>query len=248
MPQEWAQNTAKQQVRVHASGNHVPTWDKEGKIPMNRKPYLTILFCLAILLSVAGCDSDQPAPTPDSSAPATVTEPAASPADPTAEPVITITPEPDPVTPEPDPVADTLAALPAPLYYIGRATGQVMRLEQDGVTVSQITAEPAPVADFDVVGDWLAYTSDNSLITLNLASGERTVRVVGGSFDEEDYEASYRERINSPRLSPDGSQIAFAKNGIQTISLGADNSVTQLLVNDTLPDFSDPNVNSSVTV
>lgn len=202
---------------------------------MNRKTYLTILFCLAILLSVVGCDSDQPAPTPDSSAPVTITEPAVSPpAGPTPEPAITI-------TPEPDLVPDTLAVLPAPLYYIGRATGQVMRLEQDGVTISQITAEPALVADFDVVGDWLAYTSDNSLITLNLASGERAVRVVGGSFDEEDYEASYRERISSPRLSPDGSQIVFAQNGIQTISLGVDNSVTHLLVNDTLPDFSDPN-------
>ena len=69
---------------------------------------------------------------------------------------------------------------PPPFYYIG-ATSQILRLESDGVTIRQITNEMSSVEQFDVAqdGSRIVYVSDNRLIELELATGERSVLVAG---------------------------------------------------------------------
>jgi hypothetical protein len=151
------------------------------------------------------------------------------------------TPEPAPTpAPQPEPGSNVPPALPAPLWFIAAGSGQVLRLERDGFTVTPVTSEAAPVEAFDVVGTLLALVTGNDLVLIDLAAGTRTVKVAGAPFDGEDYEAMHREKIGRPAISPDGSTIVFARNGIQTISTGADNTVTELLPNSPFPDFSDP--------
>lgn len=216
-----------------------------------RSVFWTALFLISAILALVACNGDRPTPTPTESpatatAPAPTVEPTAAPVEPTAAPV-----EPTAAPSEPtavptaaptEPSTPALTVLPAAVYFISAHNQQVQRLERDGVMVTPITAEAGPVLDYDVRGDWLVYVVNNDLIALDLASGTRTVKVAGAPFDPEDYEAAYRERIAHPRIAPDGSRIAFARDGIQTVSLGPDATIATLLANDALPDFSNPDV------
>ncbi len=133
--------------------------------------------------------------------------------------------------------------LPAPVYYIDGVTRQVMRLERDGLTTTVITDEPSGVEAFSISAETLVYDSNNDLIVLNLATGNRRVLLTGDKMSDDVLtgEATFSP-INAPSISPDGTQVAFALNGIQTISLEGDMPPVLRLANDPTPDFSDPNV------
>ena len=59
-------------------------------------------------------------------------------------------------------LSNDLITLSAPLYFLDNS-GQIMRLETDGVTVHQITSEVTPIRDFDVAQTHgrLVYRADN---------------------------------------------------------------------------------------
>lgn len=140
-------------------------------------------------------------------------------------------------------IAPSLGVLPAPLYYLDATTRQVTRLERDGLTRTTITDEPQGVEEFALSAEKLVYESNNDLILQELATGDRRVLVVGDKMSDAVLtgEAAFNP-IDSPSISPDGTQVAFTLNGIQTVALEGDAQPTMRLPNDALPDFGDPNV------
>jgi hypothetical protein len=133
--------------------------------------------------------------------------------------------------------------LPAPLYFIN-LSGQISRLETDGLTLTQITNEPLGVTDFDVSPGTgrIAYVSDNNLIETDLYGGDILVMVAGGPIVDDDTGAAYiTQTIDRPRYAPDGSLIAFGLNGINLIASGQAAEHELILPNDPYPDFNDPN-------
>ncbi len=136
-----------------------------------------------------------------------------------------------------------LGILPAAVYFIDGVTKQVTRMERDGLTTTMVTDEATGVEEFAISADMLVYETNNDLVALNLTSGERHVLVTGDKMSDAVLlgEAVFSP-INAPTISPDGSQVAFALNGIQTIALQGDAQPTMRLPSDPTPDFSDPNV------
>ncbi len=143
------------------------------------------------------------APTPG--LPATPTE---------AAPVVTPSPEAPPV-------------LPAPLYFLADRTGtfQVWRVAVDGVTVQQITDEPAQVDMFDVspADGTLAYVSGNQLLLANADGADRHVLVAGAALPATPDESYWAQSLGNPVWSPDGGRLAYSLNGlnIYTVASGA---------------------------
>lgn len=110
--------------------------------------------------------------------------------------------------------------LPSSVCFLSE--GQVHRLSHDGETLERVTDEPEPVESFDVspVSGALVFISKNSLVLLS-KNGERRVLIEGSELPPagtgaEPYNSSSRiiGRIASPRWSPDGSSIAFIRNGL----------------------------------
>ena len=137
------------------------------------------------------------------------------------------------------------AQIPLPIYYIDTA-GQIIRLEEDGVTTTQITNEPTPIDEFDISpsGTRIVYVSDNRLIEFDTIGGIRYPLVIGELFRGDDFEGRISKAISSPKYSPDGSQIAFGLNGVHVVDSGSNISeiveLNPLLHSDPYPDLSDP--------
>lgn len=140
-----------------------------------------------------------PAAPPTETVAPTVAPPTATPQQTTATPDPTLT-----VAPTAAPVA---LVLPAPLYLLDR--GQIVRIERDGLTRTQITAEPPPIPDalpiveFDVsatdgtlvytlAGTWLPPT----LVRATANGAEKTTLLEGVWY-------------GWPRISPDGTLVAI---------------------------------------
>lgn len=157
----------------------------------------------------------------------------------TATAVATATPERTATGPTPtvaaEPADDRL--LPAPLYYLSE--GQIMRLDADGLTLTQITTEAEPVTDFDVSPDGhrLAYVSGNDLIETDDGGGNRVVKIRGERYAEDDPAARITQVISHPRFSPDGSRLAFGLNGVNLMPAGEATGDYQVLqASDPYPD------------
>ncbi len=126
-------------------------------------------------------------------------------------------------------VAQTLQALtpegpsgmlPRPLYYRapdGGGIKQVYRLDADGVTVTQLTFEPANVEGYDVnpLDSSLAYVANNQLLRMNADGSGRQVLMDGGPLDPNE---PYLNAVSSPVWAPDGVTIAFGYTGLSFYS------------------------------
>ncbi len=170
-----------------------------------RRHYL--LAWLAFWL-IAACGAEPAAAPPTSAPPATQPAPAVAPATakaterPPPTDAVPPTSAPAPTAlPQPTTAAPTSALLPAPLYFL--RGGQIWRLEPDGATLSQLTAEILPIGEYDVDphDGALAYIleseSDDAprMLVFADASGQRTELVNGP--------------LGSPLIEPGGDRIAF---------------------------------------
>ena len=101
--------------------------------------------------------------------------------------------------------------LPHPLYFLNNDSAgltQIYRLDHDGITVTQLTFEPANVDDYDVsmMDGSVVYVSNNQLLTINADGSSRSTIFDGDS-------------VNSPVWSPNGETIAFAYKGLNFYSV-----------------------------
>jgi len=132
--------------------------------------------------------------------------------------------------------APTLTLLPFSMYYINNDSAgiqQVHRLERDGVTVTQVTFEPASVEDYDVSrqNGSVVYVSNNQLLWVNADGSDRRLLLDGGPIDPNN---GFLSNINGPVFSPNGETIAFGYNGLNFYSLATGQS--NLLIPDLIED------------
>lgn len=91
--------------------------------------------------------------------------------------------------------------LPAPLYFIEERSQQVVRLETDGRSTTQISFEAEPVLELSVASEagTLAYVVGDE------ASVERTLVLLDGAGRRE----LLAENISFPAISSDGQRVAY---------------------------------------
>lgn len=122
--------------------------------------------------------------------------------------------------------------LPHRLYFLGRdsqAISQLYRLERDGMTKTQLTAEPVNVWDYDVsaLDGSIAYEMGNQLVLVNADGSNRRVLVEG--VPDPDVHGFF-----SPTFSPDGQTLAFAYKGLNLYSISTGTS--KLVIADQMQD------------
>ncbi len=191
-----------------------------------------ILSGALILLALSGCapaTAIAPSETPvqvvlATDEPTTTPQPTATA---TLEPTATDTPTPAP------------PLLPAPLYFLSKQGGtqQVWRVEMNGGLAHPVTTQPAGVDSYAIspVDGRLAYVSNNDLF-VSKADGSGAQRIVDGE-DLDPNQPDYSLRISDPVWSPDGRAVAFARGGVNVMTLPSMN--TRTLVANTVLDVND---------
>ena len=116
--------------------------------------------------------------------------------------------------------------LPHSFYYLGTDSAgliQVFRVEQDGVTQRQLTAEPVTVNDYDVspIDGSVAYVANNQLLRVNADGSNRRLLVDGGPVDPNN---PFLSTISAPVFSPDGQTLAFGYQGLRLYSFSTSDS------------------------
>jgi hypothetical protein len=116
--------------------------------------------------------------------------------------------------------------LPRSFYYLGIDSAgllQVFRLERDGVTQRQITAEPVTVNDYDVspVDGSVAYVANNQMLLVNADGSNRRMLVDGGPVDPNN---PFISTISSPVFSPDARTLAFSYQGLRLYTFATSDS------------------------
>ncbi len=138
------------------------------------------------------------------------------------------------------PEVEAQSVLPHTFYYLGTDSvglTQVFRIEKDGKTQKQITAESVNVGNYDVspVDGSVAYVVNNQLLLINADGSGRRMLVDGGPTDPDNQMAS---SISNPTFSPNGQTIAYGYKGLilYSVSSGASNLVLpQKPAGDTTP-------------
>lgn len=113
--------------------------------------------------------------------------------------------------------------LPHFVYFLDDQTGvpQVWRLERDGSTLSQVTAEESGVDSFAVSArnGMLAFVSANRLHLVD-ADGRNRRQIADGNLVEVTGEdAVFRTIVSNPVFSPDGRTLAYALDGLHFLDI-----------------------------
>ncbi|MFQ3634108.1 TolB family protein [Roseiflexus sp.] len=159
----------------------------------------TLLASLALLSACAGASPSAPTAVPATTAPTaapSVTEP------PAATPATTTLPAPSP-TPEPG-----TALLPAPLYVL--AGGQIVRIERDGETQTQITNETPPAPDALSIVQFDVSRTDESIVYVVQGAGTPSLLVRTAADGSNRTVLLDKLFVNSPHISPDGASIVLS--------------------------------------
>lgn len=186
-----------------------------------RVPNFVPLFCLVLIFVLAGCNfpglGTQQAGATTPSLPELQTLAAATLA---AQPQETVT-------------AQDTTLLSRSVYFLSHRSGsvQIWRLGSDGVTLEQITEENGEVDSFDVsaVDGRVAYVTNNQLYLVADVQ-ERILLVDNAAANRHAADFYFRQRIGSPRFSPDGRYLAYALDGLRILDLSTNESV-HLLAN-----------------
>lgn len=158
-------------------------------------------LALAALLGVSACTGPSttvptnvaPTAAPTAALPET-TPPPAAPAPPTS-----------PATAMPTPAN---AVLPAPLYILD--TGQIVRIERDGVTRKQITNEAQPAPDMETIFGFDASPANGALVYIARGPGESFALVRTDADGGNRTVLLDNLPLTAPLLSPDGTTIALS--------------------------------------
>lgn len=130
----------------------------------------------------------------------------------------------------------TPSRLPRSLYFLNTDAAahlQIFRLERDGETVTQVTAEPADVDSFDVNQNdgRVVYISNNQMILINADGSGRQILLDGGVKDVNN---PFLNSIQTAVWSPDGQTIAYGYGGLNfyAVATGVSNRVIENLLDD----------------
>jgi hypothetical protein len=118
------------------------------------------------------------------------------------------------------------ASLPHTFHYLAPDSAgitQVFRIESDGTTQRQITAEPVSVSDYDVslVDGSVAYVANNQLLLIDADGSNRRMVVDGGVVDPNN---PFMSNISNPVFSPDRQMLAYGHQGLRMYSFATDDA------------------------
>ncbi len=158
----------------------------------------TLLASLALLSACAGASLSAPTAVPATTAP-------------TAAPSVTELPAATPITttlpaPSPTPEAGT-ALLPAPLYVL--AGGQIVRIERDGKTRTQITNESPPVPEALAIVQFDVSPVDGTLVYVIQGAGTPPVLVRTAADGGNRTVLLDTLSVAAPLIAPDGATMAL---------------------------------------
>ncbi len=190
--------------------------------------HLRVLAAAVILVTaISACGGNQPSATEALSPEDQVATVVAS----TVQALTQVSPNVE--TPEPQ--ADEL--LPHSLYFLDNdnaGIAQVFRIERDGKTFRQITAEPVNVNSYDVssVDGSVVYVSNNQLLLINADSSGRRMLLQGDVVDPNN---PFVSNVSNPVFSPNGETIAYGYKGLNfyAVSSGVSNLVIENQIDDT---------------
>lgn len=171
------------------------------------------MILLLLILSLTGCGeagATPPAASPIASVPALSASP--SQPRPSAPPTSTA------ATALPSLSTVPQALLPHSLCFLAADSNQenqVWRLDEDGITLHQVTADPDGVTDYDLSpkGGWLAYATGRGLYLAAL-DGSAVEKILESPAADGSDLWLYKEQINHLVWSPDGKMLAYAHNGV----------------------------------
>jgi len=112
---------------------------------------------------------------------------------------------------------DTL--LPHALYYLSSSDDgnfQVWMLSRDGNTASRVTAETGSVEEFSVsqADGRIAYITNNQLHVVNSNGDQHEILIDGSGTIAETDQYFFSQKISGLSWSPDGSTLAYGRNGL----------------------------------
>jgi hypothetical protein len=134
-------------------------------------------------------------------------------------------------TPRPTDTAQPNNLLPHSLHFLNTDAAahlQIYRLEVDGRTLTQITAEPADVEYFDVNQNdgRIVYISNNQIYLIQPDGSDRKLLLDGGPQDENN---PFLTDIQTAVWSPNGETIAYGYGGLNfyAVATGTTNRVLE---------------------
>ncbi len=113
--------------------------------------------------------------------------------------------------------------LPAPAYFLSDQGGvqQIWRIEMNAGFAHPVTSQPAGIDSYDInpVDGRLVFVSNNDLYVAKADGSGAQMIIDGETLVDPTFQPEFDLRLTDPVWSPDGGAIAFARNGLNVITL-----------------------------